>query len=98
MVFHFGKNSLTLSLDLDPDSELDSDPHLPKRLDPDPHIMHVDPKHGRTHLSKIHVVPVVKKISLFEQIPVSLILFCLPTIKCCRAAQKFNAAPAPTTT
>jgi hypothetical protein len=38
---HSEKNLLTFSLDLD----LNPDPHTSKRLDPDPHIMHADPKH-----------------------------------------------------
>jgi hypothetical protein len=39
------KNLLTFSLDLDPDLQLDPDPHSSKRLDPDPGIMYADPKH-----------------------------------------------------
>jgi hypothetical protein len=39
------ENLLTLSLDLDPDPELDPDLHSSIRLDQDPHIMIADPKY-----------------------------------------------------
>jgi hypothetical protein len=32
------KKMLTFSLDLDPDTELDPDPHTSKKLDPDPDV------------------------------------------------------------
>jgi hypothetical protein len=38
------KNLQILGLDLDPDLELDPDPHLSNSLFPDPHIMNADPK------------------------------------------------------
>jgi hypothetical protein len=45
------KNLLTFSLDLDPDPQLDPDPHSSKRLDPDSHIMYADPKQWFLFLS-----------------------------------------------
>jgi hypothetical protein len=49
------KQLLILSLDLDPDPELDKDPRLTKSLDadPDPYIMNADPKHYNLQNKKI---------------------------------------------